>query len=42
MKIPTPPPHLVTPEGLDFSDSEKTEALADSPEAQFHPVNDPS
>jgi hypothetical protein len=41
MKNPTPPPPLVTPGGLALSDSEKAEALADSPEAQFHPVNDP-
>jgi hypothetical protein len=28
--------------GLAFSDSEKAEALADSLEAQFQPVDDPS
>jgi hypothetical protein len=33
---------LVTPGGLALSDSEKAEALADSLEAQFQPVNDPS
>jgi hypothetical protein len=35
MKISTPLPPLVTPGGLALSDSEKAEALADSPEAQF-------
>jgi hypothetical protein len=33
---------LQVPGGLAFSDSEKAEALADSLEAQFQPVNDPS
>jgi hypothetical protein len=42
MRIPNPSPHLVAPGGLALSDSEKTEALADSLEAQFQPVNDPS
>ena len=42
MRIPTPSPPLVTPEGLALSDSEKAEAIADSLEAQFQPVNDPS
>jgi len=42
MRIPTPSPPLVTPEGLALSDSEKAEALADSLEAQFQPLNDPS
>jgi archaellum component FlaG (FlaF/FlaG flagellin family) len=37
---PIPPP--VTPGRLALSDSEKAEALADSLEAQFQPVNDPS
>ena len=42
MRIPTPSPHLVTPGGLALSDSEKAEALGDSLEAQFQPVNNPS
>ena len=42
LRIPTPSHPLVTPGGLAFSDSEKAEALADSLEAQFQPVNDPS
>jgi endonuclease/exonuclease/phosphatase family metal-dependent hydrolase len=42
MRIPTPSPPLVTPGGLALSDSEKAEALADSLEAQFQPVSDPS
>ena len=42
MRIPTPTPPLVTPRRLDLSDSKKSEALADSLEAQFQPVNDPS
>ena len=42
MRIPTPSPPLVTPEGLALSDSEKAEALTDSSEAQFQTVNDPS
>jgi hypothetical protein len=33
---------LLVPGGLAFSHSEKAEALADSLEAQFQPVNDPS
>jgi archaellum component FlaG (FlaF/FlaG flagellin family) len=33
---------LVTPGGLALSDSEKAEALADSLQAQFQPVADPS
>jgi hypothetical protein len=33
---------MVTPGGLALSKSEKAEALADSFEAQFQPVNDPS
>jgi len=33
---------LVTPGGLALSDSEKAEALANSLEAQFQPVNNPS
>jgi hypothetical protein len=42
MRIPTPSPPLVTPGGTAVSDSEKAEALADSLESQFQPVNDPS
>jgi hypothetical protein len=41
-EIPTPSPPLVTPGGTPLSDSEKAEALADSLESQFQPVNDPS
>jgi hypothetical protein len=41
MRVPTPPPFQV-PGGQALSDSEKAEALADSFEAQFQPVNDPS
>ena len=40
MKIPTPSPPLVTPGGIALSVSEKAEALADSLEDQFQPVND--
>jgi hypothetical protein len=43
MRVPTassPPP--ASGGGLSLSDSEKAEALADSLEAQFQPVNDPS
>jgi hypothetical protein len=42
MRVPTPLPPLLVPGGLALSDSEKAEALADSLEAQFQPVNDPS
>jgi hypothetical protein len=42
MRIPTPSPPLVTPGGLALSDSEKAEALADSLEVQFQPLNDSS
>jgi hypothetical protein len=42
MRIPTPSPPLVTPGRLALSDFEKAEALADSLEAQYQPVNDPS
>jgi hypothetical protein len=42
IRIPTPSPPLVTPGGLALSDFENAEALADSLEAQFQPVNDPS
>ena len=42
MRIPTPSPTLVTPGGIALSDSENAETLAESLEAQFQPVNDPS
>jgi hypothetical protein len=42
MRIPTASPPLVTPGVLALSDSEKAEALAESLEAQFQPVSDPS
>jgi hypothetical protein len=42
MKVPTPSPPVVTPGGIALSDPEKAEALADSLESQFQPVNDPS
>ena len=42
IRVPTPPPSLVTPGGIAFSDSEKAEALADSLDTQFQPVTDPS
>ena len=42
MRVPTPSPPSVTPGGIALSDSEKAEALADSLEAQFRPVTDPS
>ena len=42
MRIPTPSPPLVTPGGLALLVSEKAEALTDSLEAQFQPVNDPA
>jgi hypothetical protein len=42
MTVPTPSPPLVTPGGTTLSDPEKAEALADSLESQFQPVNDPS
>jgi hypothetical protein len=42
MQVPTPSYPLQMPGGLALSDSEKAEALADSLEAQFQPVNDPS
>ena len=42
MTIPTPSPPLVTPGGLALSDSAKAEALTDSLESQFQPVNEPS
>jgi hypothetical protein len=42
IRVPTPSPPFLVPGGLALSDSEKAEALADSLEAQFQPVNDPS
>jgi hypothetical protein len=42
MRVTTPTPLLVTTGGIALSDSEKAEALADSLEAQFQPVADPS
>jgi hypothetical protein len=40
MRVSTPSPSLLVLGGL-ASDSEKAEALTDSLEAQFQPVNDP-
>jgi hypothetical protein len=42
MQFPAPSPTLQVPGGLALSESEKAEALADSLETQFQPVNDPS
>jgi hypothetical protein len=42
MRIPTPSAPLLTPGGLALSDAGKTEALADSLEAQYQPVSAPS
>jgi hypothetical protein len=42
MRVQTPWLPFLVPGGLALFDSEKAEALADSLEAQFHPVNDPS
>jgi hypothetical protein len=42
MRVPTPSPPLQVPGGLALSDSKKAEVLANSLEAQFQPVNDPS
>jgi hypothetical protein len=42
MRIPTPSPPLITPGGIALADSEKAEELADSLEAKFQPVNEPS
>jgi hypothetical protein len=42
MRVTTPTPPLVTQGGIALSDSEKAKALADSLEAQFQPVADPS
>lgn len=39
MRISTPSPPLFTPGVLTLLDSEKAEALADSLEAHFQPVN---
>ena len=41
MRVPTPPPPLVTPGGIALSDSEKAVALTDNLEAHFQPVTDP-
>jgi hypothetical protein len=41
MRVPTPSPPLQVPGGLAVLDFEKAEALADSLQAQFQPVNDP-
>jgi hypothetical protein len=41
-EIPDSSPPLLVPGGLVLLDSEKAEAIADSLEAQFQPVNDPS
>jgi hypothetical protein len=40
MRVPTPLPTLLTPGRTALSDPEKAEALADSLESQFQPVND--
>jgi hypothetical protein len=42
IRVPTPSLPLQVPVGRVLSDSENAEALADSLEAQFRPVNDPS
>ena len=42
MRVPTPSPPLVNPGGIALSDSEKSEAFADTLETQFQPVTDPS
>jgi hypothetical protein len=42
MRVPILSPPLVTPGGAGLSDLEKAEALADSLESQFQPVNAPS
>jgi hypothetical protein len=42
MRVPTPSPPLLVPGGLALTDFEKAEALADSLEARFQPVNYPS
>jgi hypothetical protein len=42
MPVPTPSSPLQVPGGLSLSDSENSEALADSLVTQFQPLNDPS
>jgi hypothetical protein len=42
MRVPTPSPPMVNPGRIALSDSEKAKAIADSLEAQFQPVTDPS
>lgn len=42
MRVPIPPPPLVKPKGIAVLHSEKPEALADSLETQFQPVNNTS
>jgi hypothetical protein len=42
MRVPTPSPPLVTPGGTALSHPEKAEALADTLESHFQPVNAPS
>jgi hypothetical protein len=42
MRVPTPSPLLVTPVGIELSDSEKTEALVDNINSHFHSVTEPS
>jgi hypothetical protein len=42
MRVPTPFPNLVTPDGFTLSDYQKTEAIEENLEAQFQPVTDPS
>jgi hypothetical protein len=42
IRIPTPLSPLFTPGGIAVWDSGKAEAIADSLEAQFQTVNDPS
>jgi hypothetical protein len=42
MRILTPSPPFLVPGALALTDPEKAEDLADSLEAQFQPVNDPS
>ena len=40
MRVPILPPPLVKPRGITVLHSEKAEALANSLETQFQPVND--
>jgi hypothetical protein len=42
MSVPTPSPPLVSAGGITLSDPEKTEALSDSLQCQFQPVDVPS